>query len=125
VHVGGRPEGDRVVDVLGGAVDPAALGAVEGQLLAVHGVEILAKELAEALERVAKTADYRKIAPYRVLRLPAVGDVHDQRCQHQHAEEENEQRGQDFQRRQRPARESIWQDRHRQTSRGPAPHDRQ
>ena len=69
-QVTGRAEGNGGVDALGGAVDPAALRAVEGHLLAVHGEEVLAEELAEVLEQVAEPADDRVVAADRVRGLP-------------------------------------------------------
>ena len=77
MDVAGRAEGHGVIDVLGGAIDQNPLGAVEGQLLAVHGEEVLAKELAEVLEEeVAKTPDYRKISADGLFGLGAVDDIH-------------------------------------------------
>jgi hypothetical protein len=82
--VAGGAERDRVVLILGGAADPVALRAVEGQLLAIRGEEVLAKELAETLEQGAKPADHRIVATNRLLGL---GDVDDEGVDHPEREQ--------------------------------------
>ena len=62
----GGTERHGIAQVLGGAVDPAALGAVKRQLFPVHGKEILTEKLADMLEKVAKTTDQRVIPSNRV-----------------------------------------------------------
>lgn len=86
----------RVVDIASRAIDPGTLGAIERQLLAVHGEEILAEELAKVLEPVAEAADDRIVAQHRTACLVAVDDEENQRGQHERAGHEQEQRGHEF-----------------------------
>ena len=72
-----EPKADVSVDILGRAIDPAALLAVEGHFLAVHGEEVLAEELPEVLEEISEAPDDGIVAPHGMGLLGAIDDVHD------------------------------------------------
>ena len=95
-QIAGRAEGDRVVDILGGTIRPRTLRAVERHFLAVLCEQVLAKELAEVFEPVAETPDDRVVAPYRVLRLAHVDDIHDDDGHQRGADDEHEQHRHDL-----------------------------
>jgi len=88
----GGTKGYRAVDIFGGAVHPGALGAVEGQLLAVHGVKILAEETPGVLEDIAEAANHRVIAPDGVLGLAHVDHVED-KCNNHHPHQHQKHQG--------------------------------
>src|SRR5579885_2039997 len=106
-QIAGRAEGHRGVDVLRRAIGPGTLGAVERQLLAIHGEEILAEEIAEILEEVAEPADDRIIAADGVLRLADVQHVHDADADETGDEDQQQQRDDDFQGRQQKAIKAV------------------
>ena len=73
----GRAKRHRAGMTVAGLVNPVALGPVEGQLLAVHGKEILAEELTQIGEQAAKPANQRIIPPDRVTGLGNIRHKHD------------------------------------------------
>src|SRR5436190_18824218 len=77
VSVVARAQADQPAFGLRQAVDPAASGAVEGQLLAVVHEEILPEVLALLLEEIAQVPDNRIVAKNGVLLLRDVLDEDD------------------------------------------------
>ncbi len=96
-QIAGRTESDRVVDILGGAIHPASLRAVEGQLFAIHGEEVLAEEFSQVLEKVAKPPDDRIVASYRMTRLGYIQNVGNDYPENDRAEDHQERGGKQFQ----------------------------
>ena len=88
-----RAKRDRAIDTLGRAIDPRALGAIEGHLFAIHGEKILTEEFAQRLEHIAQTADHGIVAPYRVGGLRHVDDVKHRNGGGGEAQTDDEQRG--------------------------------
>ena len=82
---------------LAGAFDPIALRAVERQLFAVHGKEILAKELAQRRKHFSEPADHRIIAADRILGLHPVNDEQRHHTQQPDPDGPDKDKGQDFQ----------------------------
>ncbi|MNZ24030.1 hypothetical protein D3C78_411650 [compost metagenome] len=72
VHVDQRTEGLVRRFVLGPRVHQRALGAGEGQGIAVGFQQVLADLRANALDQVADVAQYRVVAAYRVALLQQV-----------------------------------------------------
>src|SRR5947207_15735788 len=85
VGVVGRAEADQAAFRLRQAVDPAASGAVEGQLFAVVHEEILPEVFALLLEEIAQVPDDRIVAKNGVLLLRDVldEDDHEERKQNE------------------------------------------
>src|SRR6267378_4259945 len=77
VGVVGRAEADQAAFGLRQAVNPAASGAVEGQLFAVVHEEILPEVLALLLQKIAQVPDDRIVAKNGVLLLRDVLDEDD------------------------------------------------
>ncbi len=90
-------EGHGAVDVFGGAIDPGALGTIEGQFFPVHGKKVLAEEFADVFEQITKAADDRVITTDGLLGLIAVDDVHHQHHGRHGTDGENKKRGHQFQ----------------------------
>ncbi len=97
-EVAGGTEGDRVPLPLGRAVDPVALRPVERHLLAVHGKEILAEELAQLGKPAPEPAKDRVVAADRVGRLAAVDDEKHQRRGRDQTDHEHEKQREPLQR---------------------------
>jgi hypothetical protein len=65
-----------------------ALGAVEGQFLAILGKQVLPEKFAQVLEKITKPAQDRVIASNSLFGLGDVGDIHVDNRQYQQASDQ-------------------------------------
>ena len=89
--VAGGPECNGIAFPGTRAFDPVTLGAVKGQLFAVHGKEILAKEFAQFGEQMAKAAQHRVVAADSICALGLINDEQNDHSQGNQPDHHNKQ----------------------------------
>ena len=90
----------RGIDILRRPVYPGALGPVEGQFLAVLGEQVLAEKFPQVLKQVPEPAQHRVIATDSLPGLGHIGDIHVDHRQQQHADDQGNHHGADFEKHQ-------------------------